>query len=62
LRTMIDDELVQLYKEHKASDMDEKMLFYKLMQSLEGDDVKRERALALVYELRDRSDAFNTEQ
>jgi len=56
---MIDDELIQLYKKHRASNLSEYRLFVELMASLEGEEVQRERALALVYELRDRSEAFD---
>ena len=49
----------QLWKQAIEADMDEKMLFIELIQALEGGDVQRERALALVYELRDRSGVFD---
>ena len=54
--------MIELFQREVASGMDEYRLIISLMQALEGEEVQRERALALVYELRDRSKSFNTEQ
>lgn len=56
--TLPDFDLVDLYQEHKASEMNDRQLFISLMQALEGEEIQRERALALTYEIRDRSDVF----
>lgn len=49
-----DTELIDLYQEHRASEMDDKELLVELTFALEGEEVNQERALALTYEVRDR--------
>lgn len=56
---MIDKQPIQLYQEHRAANMDEETLIVESMRALEGNDVQRERALALTYELRDRMKPFH---
>lgn len=55
---MTDHQLITLFKKYKAAEMSKRRPLSELMQALEGDAVDWERALAVTYELRDRSPAF----